>query len=454
MQRKDFIKVTSLGLLSIPFFSFGNNLSSFNSKKIIIVGAGMAGAAAAKKLSDAGFEVTVLEARNRIGGRIDTNNDWGFNIELGANWIHESRNPDNPLMGLANQFQVQTSHTNYSNLNVYDGNGDKISNLHLGLFYAHFETIIFRKAKDLNISQHDVSIYEIISQIVNENEYSERELAMVSLIKESYSNNLATNIENASSNYYLSRSVRKEKNDYLVMGGYHQIVKNLLSQVDVKLEKRVHEIRYKPNGVEVATNKEVFEADYVLVTVPISILQKSQIKFSPALPEWKVNSFSKMQMGIFNKVVMEFTEKFWSGNSDFQCYNSQQGNSFGIAVNYHHYTEKPVLIAMPVDNAGKWVEENDFETIKKSYQNMFHKAHSGKEIEFKNIMKTSWNSDEFSQGSYSHVPVGAKAQDFDDIQKEIGRVHFAGEATNITQHSTVHGAYNSGIREALKIINA
>jgi monoamine oxidase len=161
-----------------------------------------------------------------------------------------------------------------------------------------------------------------------------------------------------------------------------------------------------------------------------------------------------MQMGLFNKVVMEFTEKFWEGNSDFQYYNSTLANSFGIALNYHHYNHKNILIALPVDKAGQWVEENDFETIKKEYQNIFHKAHKGKEIEFKNIMKTGWNRDEFAQGSYSHIPVGTTENDFNNLEKEVGRIHFAGEATNGEQHATVHGAFNSGLREALKIIDS
>ncbi len=310
-----------------------------------------------------------------------------------------------------------------------------------------------RNAKVLNNSKTDISIKQAIELIIFEQQHTDKEHDIISLIKESYSNNLAANIDHASAKYYLNNSIRSEDNDYLVLSGYSQIVNNLLKGVNVKLDSNVREIRHNANTVEVITDQEVFIADYVIVTVTISILQKQKIKFSPSLPEWKVNSFSNMQMGIFNKVVVEFSEKFWDGDSDFQCYNSEQGNAFGIAVNYQHYKEKPVLVAMPVAEAGKWVEENDLETIKKSYQKIFHKAHPGKEIEFKNIRKTACNSDEFSQGSYSHVPVGAKEEDFEDLQKEVGRIHFAGEATNIKYHATAHGAYNSGMREAMKIIN-
>jgi polyamine oxidase len=453
MQRSDFIKTTLLGLSAIPFYSFGKSSQLGSSKKVIIVGAGIAGVAAARKLKDAGFEVTILEARNRTGGRIHTNNDLGYNVELGANWIHDSKNPDNPLMGFTNKLNILTHKTNFLNLKVFDRNGSKIGKIRLGLFYNYFQQKLNQKADLLNSPLVDTSIQQLIDQVINENSYSERELDMISLIKASYSNSLGTNIKDVSSKYYLNQSVKNDNNDYLVLGGYSKIVEHLLQDIDVRLGKIVSEIKHDEPIIKVVTEKEVFECDYVIVTVPISILQKQKIAFSPTLPEWKVNSFSKMKMGIFNKVVMEFTERFWEGDSDFQCYNSTHGNSFGIAVNYFHYYEKPVLIAMPTGTSGKWIEENDVETIKKEYQNIFHKAHKGKEIEFKNILKTSWNTDEFSLGSYSHVPVGARENSFDDLEKEVGRIHFAGEATNINQHATVHGAFNSGIREALKIIN-
>jgi polyamine oxidase len=454
MQRKDFIRTAFLGLSAIPFYSLGKNIQLGNSPKIIIIGAGIAGAAAARKLVDTGFDVTILEARNRIGGRIHTNNDLGCNIELGANWIHDSKNPKNPLKPIADLLKIENQETRYTDLKLYDRNGDKISKLRLGIFYNHLENEISRKVEQLNFSQTDVSIQKIIDQIISENNYSQRELDMISFVSKTFSTSVGADLDEASSRYNLNNSSGKRSEDYFILGGYRRIVDDLLTEIDIKLETVVREIRHDATNVKVVTDKQIFEADYVIVTVPISILQKKQIQFSPELPEWKVNSFSKMQMGLFNKVVMEFTEKFWDGNSDFQCYNTDQANSSGISVNYHHYNQKNILIALPVGKAGLWVEENDFETIKKEYQGILHKAHKGKEIEFKNIMKTSWNSDDFSQGSYSHIPVGTTENDFKTFEREVGRIHFAGEATNGEQHATVHGAYNSGIREALKIINA
>lgn len=453
MQRKDFIKLTSLGLLSIPFLSFENHKTTGKSKKVILIGAGMAGAAAARTLQDAGCEVVVLEARDRTGGRVHTHTDWGTNIELGANWIHNAHLPENPLLNYAKKLNIKMHSTSYSNLKVYDAHGDKISKLTLGLFYLWFEKKLNKNVSLINNSSSDISLKEVLDTILKDPHFSAKEKRIASLIEESYSNNLAVNLQDASAKYYLNTSVRKEENDLFVLGGYNKIIQDVMQGIDIKLNHIVREVRHKRDGVEVITDQQTFAADYVMITVPISILQKGQIAFSAALPDWKMNAFSKMKMGIFNKVVMEFTEKFWEGDADFQCYPTDLGNAFGIALNYHHYTDKPILIAMPVDKAGLWVENNDIEVIQKSWQQILHQAHPGKTIEFKNIMTTKWNADKFSQGSYTHVPVGATTADFEALQKEVGRIHFAGEATDIAHHGTVHGAYISGVREANKILN-
>jgi polyamine oxidase len=86
--------------------------------QVVIIGAGMAGIAAARHLMDKGFDVLMLEARPRIGGRIWTDNSLGLPIDLGASWIHNSA--DNPITGLATTLGASTVLTSYDNNIVYD----------------------------------------------------------------------------------------------------------------------------------------------------------------------------------------------------------------------------------------------------------------------------------------------------------------------------------------------
>jgi hypothetical protein len=80
-------------------------------------------------------------------------------------------------------------------------------------------------------------------------------------------------------------------------------------------------------------------------------------------PAFKTTSFSKISMGLFNKVVMRFTDKFWSGNSDFYAYQNQLQKSAQIVLNGHRFTDQPILVAFHIGQSGKWVEEHSPETV-------------------------------------------------------------------------------------------
>jgi polyamine oxidase len=89
--------------------------------QVVVVGAGMAGLAAARQLTDAGVDVTVLEARDRIGGRMWTDSSLGMPIDLGAAWIHGTKG--NPLVALANQAAAATVGTDWDNTVAFDARG-------------------------------------------------------------------------------------------------------------------------------------------------------------------------------------------------------------------------------------------------------------------------------------------------------------------------------------------
>ena len=90
--------------------------------QVVVIGAGMAGLAAARQLADAGVDVTVLEARERIGGRMWTDTSLGMPIDLGAAWIHGTKG--NPLVALANQAGAATVETDWDDIVVFDARGE------------------------------------------------------------------------------------------------------------------------------------------------------------------------------------------------------------------------------------------------------------------------------------------------------------------------------------------
>lgn len=95
ISRREFLGATTSAVCSgLAAACASDHPSPPDTKSLLIVGAGMAGLSAARSLADAGWRVRVIEARDRIGGRVYTNRDWGVPLEMGASWIHGTT--DNP----------------------------------------------------------------------------------------------------------------------------------------------------------------------------------------------------------------------------------------------------------------------------------------------------------------------------------------------------------------------
>ena len=131
-QRRQFIKTTLAGLpvvllsptLLASSYSSGDNKEP-NGKTVIIVGAGISGLAAAKKLKEEGFSVIVLESQDKVGGRLRTNRSLGVAFDEGASWIHGIKG--NPITPLAKAAGMETAFTDDDSLIIYDLGGNVIS---------------------------------------------------------------------------------------------------------------------------------------------------------------------------------------------------------------------------------------------------------------------------------------------------------------------------------------
>ena len=454
MDRRTFSRQLIAGLAALPVWNlaYGNNPEP-GRKKVIVIGAGIAGAAAARTLSDAGLEVQVLEAGSRVGGRIHTFRDWGVNLELGANWVHNTNHPDNRIDEQLLELGVAMEHTNYYRFQLFDDEGQRINHLRALLFSLELQKKIQRAWPALSGAEAGLSIRQVFDHVASDSGLSSARQAMLRFNREAYANTLAASLSEASADHYLGADNGEALGkDQLVLGGYDTLVNHLLRGVPVQLHTEVQEIRQTGQGVAVLAGNDMYEADYAIVTVPLSILQNGGIQFSSALPEEKTRALSRLRLGLFNKVAMRFTEKFWSGSPDFLVLQNGGGEHNSILLNHHHYSGQPILVAMPVADAAARIEAQDEETVQASWREALHKAYPHREIEFRDIAVTRWQANPFSRGSYSFVPVGAAARDFAAIAEPLGRIHFSGEATIAAFHGTVHGAYLSGVREARTVI--
>lgn len=448
-----FLKQAALASAGLMFSAARLLPGSSSKKKVIIVGAGAAGLMAAKTLLEKGQEVVLLEARDRVGGRVHTNRDWGFPLELGANWISYASTEGNLGWKYKAEAGIETADTYYSKIKLHDENGRRMSRLSAGLTSWRTDRKVYRYFTRGDGNVPDRSWGEVIDEVMGYEKAGKRKRARLDALKQGYATELAAELSQASGKIYGVEEDPKE-DEQLVLNGYDRLLQYLIKGFEVRLKHRVLEIEHGRDRVKVITDQGDFEGDYVIVTVPISLLQKGSIRFNPVLPAAKKQSFQSMQLGLFNKAIMEFEAPFWKGEPHFLLFLKKQLKNASVLFNFQAYNGKPILMAYHIGDAGIWLEKQAPQAIQEHWQAVFQQAYPASTIAFRRIMTSGWHQDPYAQGSYSYLPVGSSRAAVDQLAAPHGRIHFAGEATSYRWHGYVHGALESGLREAKRILEA
>lgn len=425
-------------------------LKTGNGRKVLIVGAGAAGLGAARALHDAGYDVVVVEGRDRIGGRVWTDNSFGHPLDLGASWIHESLG--NPIRKLTREYDIETAATDY--LNVYIARDGQLSLGGEGLYTAFArwndwlnEAVIYARRQD-----QDVSIAAALAQARTQFNFNSLQREFMITRKVAFESELGEDLIKVSATpdphegSFLG-------NDRLFPDGYIQVLQGLAKDIDVRLGQTVTAIRQSDAGVEVETEQETHAAEYVIVTLPLGVLKKDLVSFEPELPEAKRQAIDALGMGTLNKVAVKFPKVFWPEGHDFlaRLYTAQDDREISLFLDWSHYTGEPTIIAFTGGSLARSLEDASDEENGERVRELLGKLVGEKAPEPTHVKATRWTADPFSFGSYSNRPVGVTGVEYDTLAEPFDRVLFAGEATNRKYPATVHGAYLSGLREAERV---
>ncbi|KAK6946760.1 SWIRM domain [Dillenia turbinata] len=435
---------------------------------VIIVGAGLAGLAAARQLLSFGFKVVVLEGRNRPGGRVYTQkmgHEGNFAaVDLGGSVITGIH--ANPLGVLARQLAIPL-HKVRDKCPLYNPDGvlvDKEIDTRIEIIFNKLLAKVTELRQIMGGFANDISLGSVLETlrqlyaVVRSTE--ERQLLDWHLANLEYAN--AGCLSNLSAAYWDQDDPYEMGGDHCFLaGGNWRLIKALSEKVPIFYGKTVHTIRYGNEGVEVLAGSQVFQADMVLCTVPLGVLKKRTIKFEPELPERKLEAIDRLGFGLLNKVAMIFPHVFWGEDLDtFGCLNkeSHRRGEFFLFYSYHTVSGGAVLIALVAGEAARSFENTDPATLLHRVHSVLRGIYSPKGVEVPNPIQTictRWGSDPLSYGSYSHVRVKSSGSDYDILAESVGnRLFFAGEATNRQYPATMHGAFLSGLREASRILHA
>ena len=415
-------------------------------KNIVVIGAGMSGAKAAHDLNAAGHKVTVLEARSRVGGRIWTNRDFGYPLDIGASWIHGIRR--NPVYKLARELGTKLETWDYEDLKFY-ADDDQAFLKTYGAFSREFAKAsqrVYRNNPKANV-QDAVDAVRLTGKF---DHLSAGEFAL--LVKWEFEQSYATDAKYLALATFFEGDDEFGGDDVLFPNGYDELVRHLLDGVDVRYSERVKTITHSERGAQIETETGSYESDFAVLTVSVGVLKSGAIEFSPPLPDEKQAAISGLGMGLLNKLCLKFEDVFWEEFSHFVP-DPDARAIWPIWFNQTNLTGQPTLVCMNSGDLAReietWSDEETLASALTSLQNMFGDRVS----EPADYLVTRWSEDPYALGSYSHLPPGASIALNRALARPVGaRLHFAGEATEDSHYATVHGAFLSGERAAAGIL--
>ena len=415
-------------------------------KSVVVIGAGMSGLAAARRLSEGGCKVTILEARDRIGGRAFTVKDeGGAPVELGAEFIHGSMNrswelireaklkthevPDRHWVSIKGRLSRDSRFWEkldraMGGLDQHQPDQDFMSFLHKAKLPARAKWL----AKEYVEGFHAAHMDQI----------GTRALAQA---------NAAAERDQGTRQFRLAR-------------GYVALAEALLKaarqqRASIHYNTVVRKVRWRPGLVQITARHGRSEREFVaanaLVTLPLGVLQKGSVVFEPRLIE-KEKAIRSLRMGGVAKLTFEFRSCFWAmGNFGFI---HSDDNRFPT---WWAYKGRPMLTAWAGGPRAETLSgmraskvqaealralERIFKITKAQLRELFVGSH------FHN-----WSTDPFARGAYSNTPAGMTAMPGRLAVPIADTLFFAGEATDSQgEQGTVQGAISSGERAAGEIL--
>ncbi len=413
----------------------------------------MAGIAAAESLQSRGYRVIVLEARDRIGGRVWTDRSWpNVPVDLGASWVNGTAR--NPIARLARRYELRTCLTEYDSLpHIYAADGRELSEAECAALKRTTDRLLEEVGWMSEELDEDIGLGAAIDLVLDDQEASPAERQKCrhlvhTMIEQEY----AADLDDLSVWYW--DDVEEFYGAHVLFPeGYDRVVEKLAAKLDIRIQHEVRRINYRrKRKVRIETTRAAFEADRVVVTVPLGVLKSGSISFSPALPARKREAIVKLAMGVLDKLCLQFPHAFWPDDRDWFEHMGDPVGLWAEFFNLHRYTRQPVLVGFNAGSQALRLESLSDRQIVSDAMRALRTMFGDAIPDPVRWVATRWGADRFARGSYCHVPPGASGEDIDALAEPVSdRLLFAGEATHRGHYGTVHGAYLSGVRAAALI---
>ena len=446
-----------------------------NPYDVIIVGAGYAGLVAARMLQDNEKKIKVLEARERVGGRVHTHYlDDDTYVDLGGQWIGPTQDK---IYALAKEMGVSTFATYNQGKNImalnqqikkYEGLIPKIdipSLLNIDFVLKKLEKLarainVERPWKIKNARQLDSQTLATFldKQVKFKNARKVLDAGLESVFActpaEVSLLHVLFYIKSGTSLEHLLNIDNGAQQDRFVGGA--QLVANKLAE---QIKKHIHfnapvrKVVQSENQLAVHTDDAIYHAKRIIIAIPPTLT--GRIQFEPALPFMRDQLVQRIPMGIVSKCYAIYDKPFWR----------DKGMS-GQAVTDEHYYLQTIFDNSPPDGSRgilmgftladrartfmQFPEIKRKEIVIDTFKQFFG-AEAGHPIYY---IDKSWAEEPWSGGCYTGIfPTGTWTSFQDTLAKPCGRIHWAGTETATIWNGYIEGAIHSGERATKEILN-
>ena len=450
-SRREFLRQSALiaGSAWMAPAAFGH-FQIAKKTKVVIIGSGFAGLAAAYALKKQHVDVTVLESRSRVGGRVFSHiidPKEKLTVELGAEWVGNSHTR---VRELCDEFKLELLNNQFETGLIYRNQYAKSKTWDFSADWKPKFTSLLEKYKTMS-DQDKMQLDQIDwwRYLVN-NGCEGKDLMLRELLDSTDFGESNRHVSALVALATFAESSEKNEMDLKIKNGNGQLAQKLAEHVgfeNILLEHKVKRIEQKDKVIVHCDNGKTFEADKLICAIPTFAIKS--IIWEPGLPQEKLDALDQLQYARINKNALLFNNRFWKDES-FDLITDQTPHYFYHATK-NQRSRKGVLISYTIGEKAELIANQNDKWRKAMVQQTLGPFFGNVKDQLESQANYYWGSDKISHGAYAMYGPGQWFRIRPALQKTFLHTAFAGEHLADWQ-GFMEGAIVSGETAALEMM--